>query len=269
MTAQEIIDTIEKTYKSSDLIYEMMFAHFCNLSGFGFQTVTMKQGSCIIRARYSGKMDSFVDLPDVSYPQKCYVNNFSRLNRPGQNLFYASESELACLSEMLPFWFDEFKTGDLIKVTLGKWIARHDLKLLIIPDRNNSNQLNTATIKNLYPEEIVFWDYISSKYKASTKDDKNIYEFTSAFANALWLNAKQQDINVNGFIYSSVQLSKNVNIALSTDTIDTGFLIPSDFVEIPFQRNNANDSVLPKYLESGLRKMGIMNFDKSQIEWIE
>lgn len=269
MTAREIIDTIEKTYKSSDLIYEMMLAHFMNLSGFGFHIVTVKQGSRIIRARYSDKKDSFVDLSDISYPQKCHVKNFSRLNRPGQNLFYASESEFACLSEMLPFWFDEFKTGDLIKVTLSKWIARYDLKLLIIPDINNSSPLNTATIKQLHPEETVFWNYISSKFKTSTKDDKNIYEFTSAFANALWLNAKRQNINANGFIFSSVQSTQSVNVAFSTDTIDTEFLTPSEFVEITFQRTGVNESGLPTYMESGLRKKGIMNFDKSQIEWIE
>jgi hypothetical protein len=84
MTAQEIIDIIEKTYKSSDLVYEMMLAHFVNLSGFGFQTVTAKQGSPIIRARYSDKIESFIDLSDISYPPKCYVKNFSRFNRPLQ-----------------------------------------------------------------------------------------------------------------------------------------------------------------------------------------
>lgn len=269
MTAREIIDTIEKNYKSSDLIYEMMLAHFVNLSGLGFHTVTVKQGSPIIRARYSDKMDSFIDLSEVSYPQKCFVKNFSRLNRPGQNLFYASESEIACLSEMLPFWFAEFKTGDLIKVTLSKWIVRYDLKLLIIPDIDNSSQLNKATVKQLHPEEIVFWNYISSKYKTSTKDDKNIYEFTSAFANALWLNAKSQNISINGFIYSSVQSAQNVNIAFSTDTIDTESLTPSEFVEITFQRTGVNEYGLPTYIESGLRTRGIMNFDKSKIEWIK
>ena len=271
MTALEILNAIDKTYKTaknSDLIYELMLANFVNISGFVFQTGVIKQGSPLIRARFSSDMTSFLKLSDVSYPQKFHVTDFSRLNRPRQNLFYASESEKACIAEMLPFWLDKFKTGDRIKVTLGKWILRKDLMLLFIPDTKNVNKLSKITISQLRPEEKLFWDYFSEKLKTSTKEDKNIYEFTSAFANALWLNSKLQNIEVSGFLYSSVQSSKDLNIALTPETIENEFIVPSEFVEIVFLRNGITATGLPTYKEIGERKRGIINIDKSEIEWI-
>jgi len=266
MIVKEIINTIEKNYKSSELVYEKMLEFFFSLSGIGFNTIPMKQNSIIVRARYSGNMASLINLSDITYPPIQYIKNFSRLNRPYQSLFYGSESESACLSEMLPFLIDEYKTGDYIYLTLSKWIVRHDLELLIIPDTNNSNEMNKKVIELLNNEEITFWDYISTKFKMSTKEDKSIYEFTSAFANALWLNSKRQNINLNGFIYSSVQSKLNVNIALSTDTVDDA-LTPVELAELKFQRTGMNDFNLPIYQETGSRKKGYPNFGKSQIEW--
>ena len=269
MSPQEIIDNIERTYKSTDLIYEMMLAYFVNLSGIEFRSVTLKKGSPIIRARYSATNESFYNLSDVSYPPKSCVKSFSRLNRPYQNLFYSSESEIACLAEMLPFWFYEFKTDDFILVTLSKWIVRSDLKLLIIPDTKNLSNLNRAAINQLNPNEIMFWDYISNKFRTSTIDDVNIYEFTSAFANALWLNAKEQNIKANGFIYSNVQSRQHINLALTTDAIDSGYLNPSEFVEVMFHRTGKAESRLPTYKEVELRKKGLLDIDKSKIEWLK
>lgn len=269
MTAQEIINNIETSFLKSDLIYEMMFAHFMNLSGFGFQTIPLKQGSSVVRARYTDRLASFSYLDEVSYPKSEYVTKFSRLNRPNQSLFYASETENACLTEMLPFWIDDFKKGDIISVTLGKWIVRNDLKLIIIPDTKNINVLNQKMLSQLQAQEIEFWDYISGKFKTSTKQDKRIYEFTSAFGNALWLNTKTQNIKADGFIYSSVQSLENLNIALCTQNIDSGDLIPVEFVETHFQRGDLTDFGLPSYNEIGERKRGLIDLNKVLIDWIE
>lgn len=268
MTTQEYLQNLEKIFFKPDLVYEMLFANFINLSGFNFQTVAIKQGSPIYRARYTDKNDSFQKLSDISYPPKEFVTTFSRLNRPNQNLFYASESEISCLKEMLPFWFTEFNVGDKIQVTLGKWIIRKDIKLILIPDTENINDLNRNIVNQLQASEMEFWDYFSSKFKTSTKENRNIYEFTSAFGNALWLNSNLQKLNVNGFIYSSVQSPENLNLALSTDTIDSEYLIPLELVEIYFQKIGVDSKGIPLYKEIGERKRGLIDFDKEKISWI-
>jgi len=128
----------------------------------------MKQGTHLVRVRYSDKMESLIDLTEISYPKKCFVKGFSRLNRPYQNLFYASETIKACCAEMVALWFDEFKTGDTIKVTFGEWILKDDLKLLIIPDTNNESEFNKKVIEKMRSAEMPFWDYISEKFKTTT-----------------------------------------------------------------------------------------------------
>ncbi len=268
MTASEISKLIEKSYKENELVYEMMISHFSSLSNIPFHTVTLKKGSPIIRARYSKNLESFKNLSDISYPKIEYVKEFSRLNRPKQNLFYASESEIACITEMLPFWLDDFKTGDLILVTLCKWIIRNDLKLIVIPDVTNLNNLNKNIINRLQQQELLFWNYISEKFRTSTKEDKKIYEFTSAFSNVLWLNAIKQDLNASGFIYGSVQSKQHLNIALQTEVINKKALIPHEIVEIKFQHNGLNEDGLPSYVDLKERKRGFINIENAQIEWI-
>lgn len=270
MSIPEIINTLEKTYQtpSSFMIYEKMFAKFLRLSDFKFRTIPIKQGSPIFRARYSMDNKPFKKLSDISYPPKEAVNSFSRLNRPLQNLFYASETAESCLSEMLPLWFKDFKKGDVISVTIGKWIVRNDLKLLIIPDTNNTNKKNEKILNRLEKEEKEIWDYFSKKFKTTTKQDKNIYEFTSALGNALWLNSKSQNLDISGFLFSSVQSPENVNIALEPKMIDKGNLVPSEFVETYFQREKTNNNDLPSYREIGERKSGHIDMEKEIITWI-
>jgi hypothetical protein len=268
MTTLKIIQGIEEAYKTSDLVYEMMVGHFFNLSGFAFHAVTIKQGSPLVRARYTNQMKSLHTLDEISYPKREYVTKFSRLNRPGQNLFYASESEKTCLAEMLPFWFDEFELGEIKLVTLGKWTVRNDLKLLVIPDTQNSNELSKKVISLLQKPEIEFWNYISGKFRTTTKEDPNIYELTSAFGNALWLNALIQNTMANGFIYSSVQSPKSMNVALNTQTIDAGYLTPSEFVEIQIQKTGYTRTGLPHYKMIGDKRQGFIDMEKQKISWI-
>jgi hypothetical protein len=204
----------------------------------------------------------------MSYPSKKIVTDFSRLNRPEQNIFYASESKITCLTEMLPFWINHIKTGEIIKVTIGVWTVMDDLKLLIIPDTSNFNERNRNIKSQLNPTEIEFWDYISGKFRKTTMEDEKIYEFTSAFANALWLNAMSQSLDLNGFIYSSVQSPMNINIALSVNTIDSGNIIPYQFEDIYFQKIGVTDSGLPEYKEIFERKHGYANLKSGTIDWI-
>lgn len=269
MTVKETICLIENIYKNSDLIYESLFARFVNLTGFSFQSITLKKGSSVFRARYHCNDVSSDMIKDFSYPPKPCVKDFSRLNRPYQNLFYASESYQACIAEMTPYWFDEFETGDVIKVVIGKWVIRKDIKLIVIPDFQNSSELTKKVLNQFQKGEVEFWEYITSKFKESRKKDKNIYEFTSSLANALWLNTKLQKINCDGFINTSVQSDSNMNIALSPEVIDLDNIQPAEFNEITFKRTGYNETGLPTYCSIGNIRHGIVKVDDSIIEWID
>jgi hypothetical protein len=246
-----------------------MFSKFIQLPEIGFHTVPVKKGSSIFRARYCNEKESFNTISEMSYPPKEYVKNFSRLNRPNQTLFYGSETKASCISEMLPFWLDEFKIGDIITVTHGNWIVQKDFILAIIPDLSNTNVFNKMILNDLNPEEIIIWEYISNKFKTNSKEDRNIYKFTAAFGNALRLKSEYQKFNINGFIYSSVQSKENLNIAIDTNLFDLKYLIPDNFTEIKFQKVDINEKGLPIYIQIGNSKMGRANIENNQIKWFE
>ncbi len=267
IAVKAIVNDIETIYNTSNITYKIMLDYFNLLSHISFLTLPLKKGSYIFRSRYSTGVASFTLINDLSYPPKELVKDFSRLNKPYQSLFYASESYDACLSEMIHFWLDLFKEGEIFTVTIGRWMVKSDLKLLIIPDMNNSNEFNRVILSHLNSSDIEFWNYISEKFKTSTKIDKNIYIFTSAFANALLQNASGQNLDIDGIIYSSVQSSLNINIALNTLRIDAENIIPVEFAEIHVQKISPANNGLPRYIEIGDRKYGTANLKNKFIQW--
>lgn len=271
MTISEIIENIETVYKSTNsFIYETMFAHFANLSGFQIKPIHVKQGSTLIRARHNEKLEPFKFFNDVSYKKADTISSFGRINRPGQSMFYVSENEKTCFKEMLPFWLEKFATNDEFIVVLGDWYVRHDLRVILIPDPENVHIHNHDFFAGIIDEEQLFWKYISDKFKTSKSLDKNIYEFTSAFSNALILNAQKQGFKVDGLMYSSVQSPENINIALLPDVVDSENVIPRQFLTINFLHDGLDNDKKPQYKENEKknRLRGLIDIDKRLIDWI-
>ncbi|MFK5856843.1 MAG: RES family NAD+ phosphorylase [Bacteroidota bacterium] len=267
MTPHQIIEQLQKAYDQKELSYENMIVQFANIENIPFRSVFLKKGSSIIRARCNRKPNSYTKLSHINNPPGSLVSNFSRLNRPLQSLFYGSDSVETCLSEMLNYWINDFEINDRIFVTIGKWVLLEDIKLLLIPDTNNLNELNLTRLGEIGIDEMVFWDFISNKYKVSIKDDQDIYEFTSSFSNVLWLNALKQNIPVKGFVYTSVMSNTGINIALNPLSISNNGLILQDVQELTFVKNNSNNNGLPVYNEILKRKSGILNGLGKNITW--
>jgi hypothetical protein len=264
---EEKINEIENAYHNSNLVYESLLSHFMSMK-IPFLTVPMKKGSIITRARYTKGNNSFTKLREVSYPKSSIVTQFSRLNRPLQSLFYGSENTDACLSEMMPFWFNEIEVDDIITITIGSWLLDSDLCVFIIPDVENLNQLNQKIIRSLNVDELKFWNYTSKKFKISTKDEGSIYEFTAALGNALLLISSSNNLNVDGFLYSSVQSPKNLNVALKTKIADSQILVPKQFQELQVKKIGYDKNRLPLYMEIGERKKGKPDSNNENIIWL-
>lgn len=252
----DITNYLENVYNNSLMKYEIMFAEFALLSEFEFHIVKIDKGSVIARCRYNSNNKSFTNVSQISYPPNHYINDFSRANRPKQKLFYASDSENASLAEMIPLWNKELSNRDSYKVTSSLWRTTRILNLIIIPDFNSTSEYNIKVIRKMNPNERKFWEYITNKYKTTSLQDQYIYEFTSAFSNALWCNAINQDMEVDGFMYCNVLLDEYVNIALTPTIIDSNNILPYDIVELEFIKSGLNSVGLPNYDDSGIRKRG-------------
>lgn len=266
MSVNDYILKIENAYKSSELTYETMLEFFFNIEGLPIYYIPMRSGSYMIRARYKSAKEEFEKPSEFSYPPSSNVQSFSRLNRPKQSLFYASETEHACLTEMMRFWGEEFELGDKIKVAMGKWRLTEDIRLIIIPDPKNESELNQNIVKKLNSEELKFWSYISNKFKTTGLEEKNIYELTSAFSNSIYINTKRKDKSVCGFIFCSVQSPNELNLALDKELIDSKKVILEQLAEMQCTKIGIDKRKLPYYTEIlGSRKKGLI--ENEIINW--
>ncbi len=255
----DILKYLEDVYTTSTMKYEIMFAEFALLNGFEFHIVKFDIGTKIARCRFNSDNNSYKNVTQISYPPNTYINDFSRANRPNQKLFYASDSEIACLAEMIPLWNRVLSGQEKYKVTSSLWKTTDMLNMIVIPNRNSTSDYNKIIIKKMKEIEQDFWEYITNKFKTTTLDDEYIYEFTSAFSNALRINAHNQGFKVDGIIYSNVLLDEYINIALLPEIIDSQKLIPFEIVELEFIKNNQGNNVSPNYTDTGIRRRGIIN----------
>jgi hypothetical protein len=262
-----LITGLENAYQNSSLVYETILSHFISIENFPFHTIPLKKGNYIGRARYQKGIEPFDKLSKVSYPPSTIVTQFSRLNRPLQNLFYGSEKKESCLAEMMPLWYEELSIDDIITVTIGFWELEADINVFIIPDTENSNTLNQKIINSLSSYELTFWNYISKKFKISTKDKSSIYEFTTALGNALLLITDANNLEIDGFLYGSVQSPANLNVALKPQIIDSQVLMPRQFQELRIKKIGLNENRLPLYIEVAERKNGKPDLMNNCIIW--
>lgn len=264
---QSVYKYLENKYKSRYLTYETMLVEFLGLSGFRFYFNKMHKGSVIARCRYNTDNKSFKKISDISYPSNEILNGFSRLNRPNQKLLYCCESEYGCLAEMIPIWSKKLKSNGEYIVTSSLWKTNRDLTLIIFPDFENSSPYNNVPKGDMDINENIFWEYISKKFKTNKSFDSNIYNFTSAFSNALWINANHQNIHIDGFVYSNVLLDNYVNIAIDPRVVDSNDIVPTEVVELSFDRRIFEGELKPNYADSGKRKRGSANLEKQIIVW--
>jgi len=92
------------------------------------------------------------------------------------------------------------------------------------------------------------WDYICNKFKTQKFEDKNIYQFTSAFSNFLIDAAESEDEHINGIFYPCVQYPIKSNIALLSNLVDNSSVVLNEIKKIEtLKRAELNDNSLPSY----------------------
>ena len=163
---------------------------------------------------------------------------FSRIGKLGQIWFYVSEDFNASIAEMLPSWYSKKNSGEIIKIIVSRWHIRHDIKILIIPDLYNINEICKDIDLTVYNENKNFWSYICRKYRTTTMEDENIYEFTSAFANSLIDRSINENKNFEGVFYPSVQYPLKSNLALLPTTVDSEKIVLRDLYQIDYKKSS-------------------------------
>jgi len=261
MGIKKIIEIYQNSYQKYDDLYD----YFLNYCGFQILATRLSIGYITFRVRDYNNLDEIVKRENVQYPKSSPY--FSRIGKPNQIWFYISDGWKASLTEMLPSWYKKIKPGENIKVIISTWQIRQDINVLIIPDLDKINNVSNAlNLDSHYNSD--FWKLICRKFQSTTLEDKNIYEFTSAFANALITRAQYEGKPVDGIFYPSVQYKQESNVALIPSVVDNEKIILKDLLRTECHKSRIlTVQGLPSY-ETVLEPVrGYFEPHKDEITW--
>lgn len=257
---------INEIYQSSNNKYKDLYEYFLTHCGFSITSTRLNIGFDTYRIRDYQDISEINNKDDVKYPP--FSRSFSRIGKPNQIWFYISDDYQASFAEMLPIWYKKVNAGTNIKIVLSIWHIRQEIKVLIIPDLKNINEVCKRLDLSTYLNEKDFWSYICERFGTSTLDDENIYLFTSAFANALMDRAKKEGKEFDGIFYPSVQYPFKSNIALLPSCVDYEKVILRSLLKGEFKKSYIlNIHGTPNYEQISDFEQGFYDPDKDVISW--
>lgn len=256
---------IDDVYRSSNNRYKDLYTIFLNNCGFQLLTTSLTLGFDVYRARNCQNINEIKQKDHVKYPP--FSPKFSRLGKPNQIWFYLSDHWNACYAEMMPIWYSTVLPGETFKIVISTWQIRQPIRVLIIPDLSNVNEICKQIDLSAYKHDKDFWLYICRMFSTTTLEDSNIYEFTAAFANALMDRAIIEGLELEGIIYPSAQYPEKSNIALKTTSVDMGKIVLRNLRRINFSKS-IDKSGLPQYIQGSDQQFGNYDPENDTISWI-
>lgn len=260
------INHIEELYRHSDNKYKELYNYFYNYSDFEILITPLSLGFNTVRIRDYNHISEIKNKDDLKYPPTS--KSFSRIGKPDQIWFYLSDDIKASFAEMLPAWFYNKKLGETIKIIVSHWHIRQKIRVVIIPDLLNINEVCKHLDLSGFKKQIPFWNFICQKYRTSTLEDQNIYQFTSAFANSLVDRSNIEGNGIDGIFYPSVQFPIKSNIALKPSVVDSEKIILSSLGRMKVRKGCITDyNGLPNYETACEFEQGYYEPNKDLISW--
>jgi len=236
-------ENISKINLDSETAYEEIFCVFTQGFNMPIITIPFKKGSFGFRSRNNIDLKDFCSFDELSYPDKEYLTNYSRANKPGQQMFYCSADFETNIKELSPFWSNDLKIGEKFAITTGTWNFMERFKVCVIPNFDNeklSALLNRLSELKKDPVLLEYFAYVNSFFSAQGFYQPNIYKFTSAYSNAYIHNSQVIGEDVKGILYTSIQNTSGWNLALSPKFVDDNFELKSVFKLILRKREILN-----------------------------
>jgi hypothetical protein len=221
MTA--IDQLILSTEFHAESAYDCLFEALTTRLDMPILCITLKAGSTLCRSRDNEGTHDFWTFDDLTYPPAHLLTNYSRANKPFQQIFYGSDNFATTLAELLPYWGQKHKTNDVFYVTTSHWELLSDVSVGIIPDEANERLmqlLRSARTPVITPANMEHWKSVNNYFRAQGVTDTTIYKFTSAYCNALVHNALKVGFHIDGILYTSTQDTSGWNLALSPVVAD-------------------------------------------------
>jgi hypothetical protein len=216
----QFITQVDLTAESA---YDQLYEAFTQQFSMPILIAPIKAENLLFRSRQNHKATDFESFGELSYPPAESVTDFSRANKPGQQLFYASDKYETTLAELLPYWLQGAEVGETFEVTTAAWMLTSGIVVAMIPDFNNARLMEMLTgtsVWNSLLGEQPYWDYVNSFFHEQGVYNRGIYKITSAFANALIHNTTAVGQNIQGILFTSAQDTSGWNVALIPKAAD-------------------------------------------------
>jgi len=252
---------------NSEEAYDILFDAFTQRFPMSMLWFPIKIESYVFRSRNNIGNEDFYQVSDLSYPPEKDVKMYSRANKPGQQIFYASDNYATNFTELLPFWSKDIPLGEPFSVTTGIWGFSKSIMVSVIPDISNERmQPFIEKISEHGQDSIIqdYWSYINSFFKAQGFFEPSVYKFTSAFCNALLHNLRLRGIQAYGVLYTSVQDPSGWNLAITPEAVDSSLFL-KDVIKHSIKMNdfrngkpvydNFSGAVNPQMLDTSLNKI--------------
>jgi hypothetical protein len=221
----KVINRIKSVDLTNDFAYEELFFVFSQIESLPCYSYTISKELNLgfYRSRKNDCFVNYIDFGELSYPPANKVTEYSRANKPVQNLFYISDRWSTNLMELKLFWAKDLLDKDIFWVTTGKWDLIEDIKVIIIPDFYNASmkQFIGRLSSELEQSQLDFLRFINDLFKIQAYDNKNLYKLTSAFCNSLIYSHIRSNQKIDGILFTSVQDGRGFNLALNPLTVDS------------------------------------------------
>jgi hypothetical protein len=214
---------IEEIDLSSEKAYNQLFEIFTKKYPMPVLTVPIVAQSVVHRSRQNRTESNFTEFKDLSYPPREILTEYSRANKPFEQIFYASDDYETNLIELLPYWSSLVEVGGTIVVTIGFWQIDTNCLVGIIPDLANRKLMafiKTTKFSSEFNRNIEDWDVINQYFRGQGFYDKDIYIVTSAYCKAVLHNIETLGDNAQGVLYTSAQNAEGWNLALNPRFVD-------------------------------------------------
>lgn len=231
LASNELIKKLKELAGASSV---SSYSHIKNiLSNQRLQIVFTKYNpGVLIRCRPNiSETELFEKVDDLSYRKDILnINNFGRVNEPGQPIFYCNdrENENTGITESLSLFRGNEKS-EIEVFTTGAWKVSEALNLAVIVSTQSNHGKNAFLdeMKRIYEgagegeyfsDLLNFNEFLCNEFSKDLIKDKSNYLITCAYSN--YIKSTYSD-NVDGIVYGSVKSEgEGINIALWPETVD-------------------------------------------------
>ena len=274
---KKALNQLDNINPADPLAYEQALTTFLTIEQLPILVDTVDDGVPIFRSRTHENADFYNNINDIGLTPEHFVRNFARCNRPLQSMFYAAENRPTSFMELINYWSQNKNVGDKINVTIGLWVTKAPMNLVIVTTPNPEKRKSAYDMHhgvaydawlNGVPRETqdftnLFFDYLFEIFRKPANNAPLVYLITTAYTNLALLMTEN---TADGLSYPSVPFGgQGVNVVLRKSFAQNNLdLRNAMWNELTIGLTNDGQF---NFIETGVKQTDKINLENSTIDW--